>query len=87
LTTLTINPAAFGATREKVRLELEGHNIESRPLWKPMHLQPLYESHPVIGGTVSEKLFENGLCLPSGSALTTTQLDRIVEIVAGLHRP
>ena len=86
LTTLTIDPDLFGATREEVRLELEFHDIESRPLWKPMHLQPLYESYPMIGGSVSERLFENGLCLPSGSGLTEAQQDRIVEIVRSLHR-
>jgi pyridoxal phosphate-dependent aminotransferase EpsN len=85
LTTLTIDPDAFGATREEVRLELEHHNIESRPLWKPMHLQPLYETSPMIGGSISERLFENGLCLPSGSSLTTGQHDRVVEIVRGVH--
>jgi pyridoxal phosphate-dependent aminotransferase EpsN len=86
LTTLTIDPDAFGATREEVRLELEHHNIESRPLWKPMHLQPLYEASPMIGGSISERLFENGLCLPSGSSLTATQLDRVVEIIRSVHR-
>jgi pyridoxal phosphate-dependent aminotransferase EpsN len=86
LTTLTIDPDAFGATREEVRLELEHHNIESRPLWKPMHLQPLYETSPMIGGSISERLFENGLCLPSGSSLTATQLDRVVEIIRSVHR-
>jgi pyridoxal phosphate-dependent aminotransferase EpsN len=85
LTTLTIDPAAFGANREEVRVELERHNIESRPLWKPMHLQPLYETSPTIGGSISERLFENGLCLPSGSSLTTGQHDRVVEIVRGVH--
>ncbi|TAH07134.1 MAG: aminotransferase class I/II-fold pyridoxal phosphate-dependent enzyme [Runella slithyformis] len=57
-------------TREDVRLALEQQNIESRPLWKPMHLQPIFEDAPYFGGKVSEKLFENGLCLPSGSNLT-----------------
>jgi pyridoxal phosphate-dependent aminotransferase EpsN len=87
LTTLTIAPQLFGATREDVRMELERHNIEARPVWKPMHLQPLYDSYPMVGGSVSEQIFEDGLCLPSGSALNAAQSDRIVEIVRSAHRP
>lgn len=67
--------------REKIRLELEKKNIESRPLWKPMHLQAFYENYPnYINGT-SEDLFNRGLCLPSGSNLTTTELDFIIETI------
>ncbi len=101
LTTLTIDPAEFGADREAVRLALEEENIESRPLWKPMHLQPCFSTAavqsskfkvqsyppahpcPVYGGAVSEALFERGLCLPSGTTLTTIQLERICDIVRG----
>lgn len=65
--------------REKIRLNLESVNIESRPLWKPMHLQPVFEKYPHYTQGVSEELFEKGLCLPSGSNLSETDLERIVE--------
>jgi dTDP-4-amino-4,6-dideoxygalactose transaminase len=86
LTTLTIDPGQFGADRETVRLALEGENIESRPLWKPMHLQPVFRNAPAIGGAVAERLFANGLCLPSGSALTESQLARIADVVLRVHQ-
>lgn len=80
LTSLTINPnAANGVDCEKIRLALEKENIESRPLWKPMHLQPVFQSYPYFGGNTSEKLFENGLCLPSGSNLSEADFDRIFQ--------
>jgi len=66
---------------ERIRQALEADDIESRPLWKPMHLQPFYRDDPVYGGEVSAGLFERGLCLPSGSALTDDDQQRIVEIV------
>ena len=66
-----------GITREVLRLALEKENIESRPLWKPMHLQPIFQKYPYYGTDVSEKLFENGLCLPSGSNLTEEEKNRI----------
>ena len=81
LTCLTIDPAASGTTREDVRLALESENIESRPVWKPMHLQPVFHGCRVAGGAVSEEIFRNGLCLPSGTALTEGDLTRISEIV------
>jgi len=81
LTCLTIDPDDFGATREEVRLALEAENIEARPVWKPMHLQPVYGQFPVVGGRVSEELFEKGLCLPSGSAMTEEDLARVVGVV------
>jgi len=81
LTTLTIVPEAFGATREDVRLALEAANIESRPVWKPMHLQPVYAQYEVIGGAVAERLFRDGLCLPSSSQLTEEELARVVAVV------
>lgn len=86
LTTLTINPAAFGADREAVRLALLEQGIEARPLWKPMHMQPLYNEAEMVGGDVSEALFRDGLCLPSGSNLTTGDLEQVVEIITGVHR-
>lgn len=81
LTCLTIDPAAFGATREDVRLALEAEDIEARPVWKPMHLQPVFKDCRVRGGGVSEEIFDKGLCLPSGSSLTEGDLERIVGIV------
>jgi dTDP-4-amino-4,6-dideoxygalactose transaminase len=65
--------------REALRLALEKENIESRPLWKPMHLQPIFEKYPYYGTNVAEQLFENGLCLPSGSNLTESDKARIAE--------
>ncbi|UTA68415.1 DegT/DnrJ/EryC1/StrS aminotransferase family protein [Emticicia sp. 21SJ11W-3] len=65
--------------REKIRLHLEKHNIESRPLWKPMHLQPVFTDAPFYGAGVSEVLFNRGLCLPSGSNLSVSELERIVS--------
>lgn len=86
LTTLTFDPDAFGATREDVRLALEAANIESRPVWKPMHLQPVFRKYEVFGGVVSERLFRDGLCLPSGSQLTEGELARVVEVVRSCCR-
>jgi dTDP-4-amino-4,6-dideoxygalactose transaminase len=80
LTAIIINPEKTGGkTREDLRLALEQKNIESRPLWKPMHLQPVFESYRYYGGNISEKLFENGLCLPSGSNLTSEDRKRIKQ--------
>jgi dTDP-4-amino-4,6-dideoxygalactose transaminase len=73
-----------GMTRETMRLVLEAENIESRPLWKPMHLQPIFEKYPYYGTTVSETLFENGLCLPSGSNLTEDDRNRIKRVILNL---
>lgn len=70
-----------GISCETLRLALEASNIESRPLWKPMHLQPIFENYPFYGGTVAEQLFENGLCLPSGSNLTEEDKDRIKNVI------
>ena len=86
LTVLTIDPEAFGATREDVRLALEAENIESRPLWKPMHMQPVFAECEVIGGGVAEKLFDLGLCLPSGTAMSEADIGRVAEVVYNLER-
>ena len=75
--TLTNN----GISREDIRLALEKENIESRPLWKPMHLQPVFAASGFYGDGTSEKLFEQGLCLPSGSNLTREDLDRVVTVI------
>jgi pyridoxal phosphate-dependent aminotransferase EpsN len=78
LTTLTIDPQSFGADREQVRLALDAEGIESRPVWKPMHLQPLYAQSPMVGRGVADDLFARGLCLPSGSNLSQDDLERVV---------
>lgn len=85
LTCVLIDEKAFGATRDQIRLALEARNIEARPLWKPMHLQPLYAGAEVVGGHVAEDLFRRGLCLPSGSSLTASDLDRISCVIRELH--
>ncbi|RKQ42319.1 dTDP-4-amino-4,6-dideoxygalactose transaminase [Roseivirga pacifica] len=77
LTTILIDEAKAGVNREFVREELLKENIESRPLWKPMHMQPVFMDYPQYGNGCAERLFENGLCLPSGSNLTKTELDRV----------
>jgi len=82
LTSVIIDPdKTGGVTREDVRLAMERVDIESRPLWKPMHLQPVFSDCPYYGGNVSESLFNNGLCLPSGSSLTENDLERVVEVL------
>ena len=70
-----------GKSREDLRLQLEKENIESRPLWKPMHLQPVFKNAPYYGGSVSEELFNNGLCLPSGSNLNSDDVVRIKSVL------
>lgn len=81
LTTLTIDSAKFGSNFEQVRLALEGENIESRPVWKPMHLQPCFEGCRMFGGEVAEGLFTRGLCLPSGTQLEEDDVERIAKII------
>ncbi len=79
LTTILIDPDKARCDREKLRKELEKENIESRPLWKPMHLQPVFSRYPALVTGVSEALFERGLCLPSGSNLSSEDKDRIIS--------
>jgi len=82
LSAITINSSLNGGkSREDLRLLLETENIESRPLWKPMHLQPIFKDAPYYGGTVSENLFDNGLCLPSGSNLNDEEKERIKNVI------
>ena len=87
LTCIMIDPREFGATREDVRLRLEADNIEARPVWKPMHLQPVFQGCRKVGGAVSERVFERGLCLPSGSSLSDVDRDRTVQGIFAAHRP
>jgi dTDP-4-amino-4,6-dideoxygalactose transaminase len=100
LTVILITPEEFGADREKVRLALEDENIESRPVWKPMHMQPVFQRtetrlpgsgkkrYPcrVVGGSVAQELFERGLCLPSGTAMDDADLERIVTVIRKCRR-
>ena len=101
LTVILITPEEFGADREEVRLALEAENIESRPVWKPMHVQPVFnpqitqiteirgeKRYPcrVVGGEVAEDLFDRGLCLPSGTAMADSDLDRIVDTILKCRR-
>ncbi|MDD3180447.1 MAG: aminotransferase class I/II-fold pyridoxal phosphate-dependent enzyme [Opitutaceae bacterium] len=81
LTCITINPTVAGTDRENVRLTLAEENIEARPVWKPLHLQPVFKDCAKFGGAVAEDLFEHGLCLPSGSNLTESDLQRVVDVV------
>ena len=82
LTCITIDPQRTRFTNEELRLELEKGNIETRPVWKPMHLQPVFAELECIGGSVSTDIFERGLCLPSGSGMTDEELDRVVRAIA-----
>lgn len=84
LTCITIDSKKFGKTAEEIRLELETENVESRPLWKPMHLQPVFANMPYYGTGVSDRLFKTGLCLPSGVGLTENDIRGIVRII--LHK-
>lgn len=83
LTCILADPAltSNAVTREDIRKVLEKENIESRPLWKPMHLQPVFAGAPFYGDGTSEKLFEHGLCLPSGSNLSQTDLEKVVAVI------
>jgi dTDP-4-amino-4,6-dideoxygalactose transaminase len=99
LSVMLIYPEEFGADREAVRQALERENIESRPVWKPMHLQPAFHivesgisceygskgPYParIVGGGVAEEFFNNGLCLPSGTALRVEDLDRVITTILG----
>ena len=84
LTCITVEPEEAGFTREDVRLALDEDNIESRPLWKPMHLQPVFKNAPFYGNGTSERLFEIGLCLPSGPTLTDEDVERVTKVVKQL---
>ncbi len=87
LTTIIIDPSENGGTtREDIRLALQKENIESRPLWKPMHLQPVFSGAPYYGSDVSERLFEQGLCLPSGSNLSDEEWERIFSALQFVFR-
>lgn len=86
LTCLTIDPENFGMDREAIRLALAEKHIEARPVWKPLHLQPVFANCETIGGDVSEKLFQQGLCLPSGSNLSPEDLERVISAIIECHQ-
>lgn len=85
LTCILIDPKIAKLNREEVRLAFEKENIESRPLWKPMHLQPVFSKSMYYGDHVSEHLFENGLCLPSGTNMTREEAQRIEGVLDRLN--
>ena len=84
LTCITVEPEEAGFTREDVRLALDADNVESRPLWKPMHLQPVFKNAPFYGNGTSERLFEIGLCLSSGPMLTNQDIERVTQVIKKL---
>lgn len=86
LTCITVDHARFGVDREQLRVALEAADIETRPVWKPMHLQPVFASCEVRGGARAAALFERGLCLPSGSSLAPADQRRIVELLLAQRR-
>ena len=105
LTVILITPKEFGADREIVRIALESKNIEARPVWKPMHMQAVFDCGSgfkvqglkagqnkkrykarIVGGKVAEDLFNRGLCLPSGTAMTEEDLDRVIEAILGCKK-
>jgi dTDP-4-amino-4,6-dideoxygalactose transaminase len=79
LTVVTLDAKEYGASPEETRKELEHRDIEARPAWKPMHLQPVFASHPIRGGAVAEQIFRTGLCLPSGSSMSDDDVDRVAD--------
>ncbi len=83
LTTIIIDPDEVGINREDLQAQLEKENIETRPLWKPMHLQPVFSKYPVIVNKFSDRLFEKGLCLPSGTDMTDKERKRVLKIILG----
>jgi pyridoxal phosphate-dependent aminotransferase EpsN len=86
LSCITLDPGEFGVDRETLRLELEAAGIEARPLWKPMHLQPVFAQYESVGGEFAEGLFERGLCLPSGSSLSESDLDEVTSCIRAVFR-
>lgn len=90
LTCVTIDPAVAGVSRERIRHHLAEHQVEARPVWKPMHCQPAFRGCRVYGGSRAERIFEQGLCLPSGSGLLEEErmhVTDLVQEVAASHRP
>ncbi len=86
LTCFLVEPERFGASRDDIREALAARDIEARPVWKPMHLQPVFEGCRIRGGAVSADLFERGLCLPSGSNLRVEEIDEVIDVVLSTQR-
>lgn len=86
LTVVLISPGQFGVDREAVRQALEKEDIEARPVWKPMHLQPVFKSNRCVGGNVAEDLFRRGLCLPSGTAMTDDDIQRVTSVILNCNK-
>ena len=84
LTCIIIDPSITGFTREELRLKMEEANIETRPRWKPMHLQPVFKDCPYYGNNISEDLFDKGLCLPSSPVLSQEDLERVIDVIRKL---
>jgi len=84
LTCITVDPARFRVDREVVRRAMERENIDARPVWKPMHRQPVFAAYEHVGGAVADDLFSRGLCLPSGSNLTQADLERVMSVIHSL---
>jgi dTDP-4-amino-4,6-dideoxygalactose transaminase len=84
LTCILVDPARFGSSHEDIRMALEEIDIESRPTWKPLHLQPVYAEAPTVGGSVAASIYNQGLCLPSGSRLEAGDLDRVTATIMAL---
>jgi pyridoxal phosphate-dependent aminotransferase EpsN len=87
LTCALVEPEAFGTDREAIRLLLGAKDIEARPVWKPMHMQPVFKDCQIYGGAVSNDLFTRGICLPSGSSLTQSEQALVIETVLAARRP
>jgi dTDP-4-amino-4,6-dideoxygalactose transaminase len=85
LTCILVEPDLFGATHADIRLALEALDIESRPTWKPLHLQPVYAGAPTVGGAAAASIYDRGLCLPTGSRLAISDQERIVETIHALY--
>jgi dTDP-4-amino-4,6-dideoxygalactose transaminase len=85
LTCIVIDPQEAGFTREELRLKIEEENIETRPLWKPMHLQPVFADCPYYGDNTEGRLFDNGLCLPSGPTLTDKDIERVAGVIRNMY--
>lgn len=85
LTAITLDPDECDVDPEMLRQALAAEEIEARPVWKPMHLQPVFRGYPVVGGDVADDLFSRGLCLPSGSSLTEADLDRVVSVIRRVY--
>jgi pyridoxal phosphate-dependent aminotransferase EpsN len=86
LSCFLVDAAALGATRDDLLAALAAADVEARPVWKPMHLQPLYASCELFGGHVGAELYARGICLPSSSSLTTEDQDRVIDVIRGASR-